>query len=177
MNNRFSLKKAVRTAVLPAAVVITLALGGCAGSQVENTTTNSPSPVAPSREPTATEPHASAGTPIVMELAGQEIAAELDNSTAALSLLAQLPLTLSFRDYNGQEKVAELPAPLDLAGAPEGSGALPLTIGYYVPDQRLILYYDQVGYFDGIIPIGTYEDTDAVERQSGDFTVTLRAAD
>lgn len=106
MNDRFSLKDAVLTVVLPATVVIALALGGCAGSQVENTTANSPSLVAPSREPTATETPTSAGTPIVMELAGQEIAAELDNGATALSLLAQLPLRLSFRDYGGQEKVA-----------------------------------------------------------------------
>src|SRR3954454_9446033 len=51
---------------------------------------------------------------------------------------------LSFRDYAGQEKVAELPAPLNLDGAPKGSDAAPLTIGYYVPDQRLVLYYQPV---------------------------------
>jgi hypothetical protein len=120
---------------------------------------------------------ASAGTPVALEFAGHEIAGELDNSATSLSLLAQLPLTLSFRDYGGQEKIAEIPVPLDLTGAPAGSDAAPLTVGYHVPDQRLILYYAHVGYFDGIVPIGTYEDTGAVERQSGDFTLTLRESD
>lgn len=53
----------------------------------------------------------------------------------SVSLLAQLPLTLSFRDHGGQEKNSRLPAPLDLAGAPDGSDAAPLTIGYCVPNQ------------------------------------------
>lgn len=188
MNDHFPLTKAGRTGtVLPAAIVIALALAGCAGSQVENTAPRSPTPIAsipvtpspipPSGESTGTQIPTSAGTSVVIEIGGREIAGELDDSTTSLSLLAQLPLTLSFSDYGGQEKVARVPAPLDLTSAPAGSDASPLTIGYYVPDQRLILYYDHVGYFDGIVPIGTYEDIAAVTSQTSDFTATLRQAD
>lgn len=33
----------------------------------------------------------------------------------------------------------------DLDGAPKGSAAPALTIGYYAPDRSLVLYYDDVG--------------------------------
>lgn len=184
-SNRFAHARAMHAgAVLPMTVVVALAITGCAATRTVNTATSSPSPVAPSlvapspKAPTsdpATTP-ASAGTAIVIEIAGRKITGELDHSATSLSLLAQLPLTLSFSDYGGQEKVARIPAPLDLRSAPSGSDAAPLTIGYYVPDQRLILYYDDVGYFDGIVPIGTYEDISAVTGLSSDFTATLRQA-
>ncbi|MBG6059687.1 hypothetical protein RCH16_003088 [Cryobacterium sp. MP_M5] len=179
MKNPVSLKKTVRTVVALSTVAIALALAGCGGSHAGRPATSSRPPITPSSEPPVTSAPApkSTGTPIVMDIGGQEIAGELDTSATSLSLLAQLPLTLSFRDFGGQEKVAELPAPLDLTGAPAGSDASPTTIGYYAPDQRLVLYYDHVGYFAGIVPIGTYEDTRAIETQSINFTVTLREAD
>ncbi|WP_427131549.1 cyclophilin-like fold protein [Pseudarthrobacter sp. S9] len=178
MSNRFLPKKALRPGVVvPAFVVIAIALAGCTYSPAGNADTRSPSPGTPAGDPTAAQTSTSATTPIVIELDGQKIAGELDGSATSASLLARLPLTLSFRDHGGQEKISELPAPLDLDGAPKGSDAAPLAIGYYVPEQSLVLYYQHVGYFNGIVPIGTYEETDAVRNQTDEFTVTIRKAD
>jgi hypothetical protein len=105
------------------------------------------------------------------------MAGELDGSAASKSLLAQFPLTLSFRDHGGQEKIAAIPAPLDLQDSTAGSDAAALTLGYYVPEQSLVLYYRHVGYFAGIIPIGTYESADALKNQRRDFTATIRKVD
>ena len=116
-----------------------------------------------------------AATPIVIEVDGEEIGGVLNDTATSKSLVAQLPLSLIFRDFGGQEKIAELPEHLSLEGAPERSDAAPLTIAYYAPQHSLVLYYDHVGYFAGIVPIGTYERTDAIECQAGDFTVTIRA--
>ncbi|MBG6226599.1 hypothetical protein IWX63_003198 [Arthrobacter sp. CAN_A2] len=102
----------------------------------------------------------------------QDVMATLDQ--AWISLLEQFPLTLSLSDFGGQEKVAELPEPLDLDGAPAGSGAEPGMIGYYVPDQRLILYYDQVRYYAGVVPLGIFDDVPAVESLDGASTITVR---
>lgn len=177
LSNRFSPRNAMRPdVVLPALVVIVIALAGCTYSPAGNSETLSPSPGTPAADPAATRTPASASSPIVIELDGQTIAGELDSSATSVSLLAQLPLTLSFRDHGGQEKISKLPAPLDLEGAPKGSDAAPLTIGYYVPEQSLVLYYHEVGYFAGIVPIGTYENTDAIRKTDG-FTATIRRAD
>jgi hypothetical protein len=96
----------------------------------------------------------------------------LQASAATTSLLTQLPLELSFEDFGGQEKIATLPAPLALDGMPSGSSAEPGTIGYYAPDQALVLYYDTVGYYNGIIPLGTFDDVAGV-RYAPPFTGTV----
>jgi len=125
-----------------------------------------PSPTA-AADPAA----AAAGTRIVLEIDGQRIDGHLSDNPTATSLVAQLPLTLTLSDFDGQEKEARLPAPLSLDGAPERSGAEPLTIGYYSPNQRLILYYDRVGSYAGIVPIGTFADLEAVRNAAGPITI------
>ncbi len=151
ISNRSSPRKAPRPGVvLPTFIVIAIALASCTHGPAGNAKARSPSPGTPSANPAATPLPISATTPIVIELDGRRVAAKLNDSATSVSLLAQLPLTLSFRDHGGQEKISELPAPLDLEGSPGGSDAAPLTLGYYVPQQSLVLYYHHVGYFAGI---------------------------
>ncbi|MFG6502233.1 cyclophilin-like fold protein [Microbacterium sp. P05] len=174
-------RKALRlTGILSAAIALTAALTSCASSADEPATKPSPAGTptsAPSSAPDATPAPSTATTRIVLEIDGQEISGELNASPTSESLVAQLPLTLSFRDYGGQELIAELPTPLDLDGAPTSGEASPLTIGYYSPDQSLVLYYDHVGPFPGIVPIGSYGERAAITNATGEVAVTLRAAD
>ena len=113
-------------------------------------------------------------TSITITVNSVTVAGALKNNAASASLLAQLPLELSFDDYNGQEKIADLPAPLALDGMPRGGSAEPGTIGYYAPNQAIVLYYDSVGYYSGIIPIGTFIDVGAV-RDAPAFIGTITA--
>lgn len=178
--NRFLQGKALRSGlVAPALVLIAaaVAMAGCSYDPGGSSDTRPPSPGLPASDPAVAPTATSTTTPIVIELQGQRIAGKLDGSATSASLLAQLPLTLKFRDHGGQEKLAQLPAPLDLEGAPEGSDAAPLTIGYYAPDQSLVLYYRHVGHFNGIVPLGTYEITGAIENQADGFAATIRKAD
>jgi hypothetical protein len=179
MPSRHMLLGALRLGAIP--VILTVALTACssAGEQAVDpeTTPSAAGTQAPGTSAAVASPSPSAETtPITLELDDEQIVGELDGSATSASLISQLPLTLSFRDYGGQEKVAELPAPLDLEGAPAGSNAAALTIGYYVPDQRLVLYYDDVSYFSGIVPIGTYQDADPIRDRPDSFTVTVRRA-
>ncbi|HST73397.1 MAG TPA: cyclophilin-like fold protein [Kocuria rosea] len=119
---------------------------------------------------------AAGGTPITLDIAGTTVTGTLFDSAAARSLIDHFPLELSFTDYGGQEKIAELPAPLSLEGMPAGDDADPLTIGYYAPDQALVLYYDHVGYYNGIVRLGEFEDLTAVRDHDGDFTARLDLA-
>ncbi|WP_104139013.1 cyclophilin-like fold protein [Arthrobacter sp. ZGTC131] len=114
-----------------------------------------------------------AGTPISISFVGATVTGTLSGNATARSLIDQLPLTLSFSDYGGQEKLAELPEPLTLDGVPSGDDADPLTIGYYAPGQVLVLYYEHVGYFRGIVRIGTFDDLAAILDRGGRFTATL----
>jgi hypothetical protein len=117
-----------------------------------------------------------AATPIVLEIDGVKVSGRLDASATSESLLALLPLTLSFRDMGGQEKLADLGVALSLDGAPSRSDAQPLTIGYYSPTQNLVLYYEHVGTFSGIVPLGEFDDLGPVKDLADGTRVTLRHA-
>jgi hypothetical protein len=100
-----------------------------------------------------------------------------DNATAR-DLIAQLPLTLRFRDFNGVEKIAQLPRTLSMDGVPAGDDPLPRDIGYYAPSGDLVFYYDDVGDFTGIVRIGQFDGSvDAIVRQTGDFTARIELAE
>ena len=91
-------------------------------------------------------------TNIRILIAGQQVTAELDDNPTARALADQLPLTLSFRDLNSVEN-----------------------IGYYAPSQDLVLYYGDVGYWNGIVRIGRFDDRQLlfVEGQPDGFEVTI----
>jgi hypothetical protein len=198
----FSAKRVLSLGALPVTLVLVAALSGCSGGSagkaaagtsslttaspsatpapssapLSSAATRTPSPSAEPADPIASTESKAAMTQIVIEFDGMQIAGELDDSAASASLIDQLPLTLSFRDFGGQEKIADLPAPLNLDGAPAGSEAPPLTIGYYAPNQGLVLYYDRVGYFAGIVQLGTFDNADAFIDQTSDFIATIHTA-
>ena len=96
-----------------------------------------------------------------------------DNATAR-DLIAQLPLTLTFHDFNKQEKISQLPSKLSMDGVPAGDDPFPRDIGYYAPTGDLVFYYSDVGYFNGIVRIGQFDgDMDAIISQTGDFTAKI----
>jgi hypothetical protein len=99
-----------------------------------------------------------------------------DNATAR-DLIVQLPLTLTFRDFNGVEKIAQLARKLSMDGVPAGDDPVPRDIGYYAPSRDIVFYYDDVGYFNGIVRIGQFDGSmDEIVSQTGDFTARMELA-
>ncbi len=171
---------------LAAMFVLALPLAGCSTPSHE-TDSGAASPSSPpetsstgagSSQPQQDPTSASAaeGTPITIRVDGETLTGTLSDNAAARSLARQLPLTLSFKDYGGQEKIADLPEPLPLDGVPAGDSADPLAIGYYAPDQAIVLYYERVGYSRGIVRIGSFDDLAAIRDRTDDFTATLAPA-
>jgi hypothetical protein len=133
--------------------------------------TTGPSPASSARPPETGE------TPIKITIADTVITARLADNPTAHDLAIQLPLTLTFRDFNEVEKIAKLPRPLSLHGAPAGAGPDIRDIGYYAPSGDLVFYYDEVGYFNGIVRIGQFDTTmDLIEQQHDSFQVTIESA-
>ena len=96
-----------------------------------------------------------------------------DNATAR-DLITQLPLTLTFRDFNELEKISQLPRKLSMDGVPAGDDPFPRDIGYYNPSGDLVFYYGDVGYFNGIVRIGQFDSNmDAIMSQTDDFSATI----
>ena len=96
------------------------------------------------------------------------------NNATARDLIAQLPLTLTFRDFNRVEKVAQLPRKLSMDGVPAGDDPFPHDIGYYNPSGNLVFYYDDVGYFTGIVRIGQFDSSmDVIVSQTSTFSARI----
>ena len=114
-------------------------------------------------------------TDLRIVIAGQSVDAHLADSPTARDLADQLPITLSFRDLNRVEKIAKLPRPLSTDGVPEGDDPDIADVGYYAPSQDLVLYYGDVGYWNGIVRIGRFDSDQLslVEDQPDGFDVTL----
>jgi hypothetical protein len=117
------------------------------------------------------------GTRIRVTFGGTVLIGRLWDNATARDLIAQLPLTLTFSDFNGVEKIARVPRELSREGVPAGDDPLPRDIGYYAPSRDLVFYYDEVGYFNGIVRIGQFDGSvDAIASQTADFTARIELA-
>jgi hypothetical protein len=121
---------------------------------------------------------ATSETPIRVIIGDTVLTGRLWDNATARDLIAQLPLTLTFSDFNDLEKIASLPRKLSMDGVPAGDDPLPRDIGYYNPSGDLVFYYGDVGYFNGIVRIGQFDGSmDAIARQTGDFTARIELTD
>ena len=125
----------------------------------------------PTSQPTTGE------TSIRVIIGDTVLTGRLWNNATARDLITQLPLTLTFSDYGGQEKLAPLPRKLSMEGAPAGADPLPREIGYYAPAGVVVFYTSDVGYFNGIVRIGQFDgNVDAITNQTHDFAVRIELA-
>jgi hypothetical protein len=86
---------------------------------------------------------------------GRMVVVALDENKTTLDLLAKLPLTLSFEDYNRTEKVARLLVDrLSTAGAPAGYDPDVGDLCLYTPWGNLCFFYRDFGYSAGLIKLG-----------------------
>lgn len=99
-------------------------------------------------------------TQIEVQINGRKrLKATLNNSSAARQFTRELPKTMYFRNYmNGyEEKIADLHHPLSTKGMPKGNNAKTGEIGYWSPDQRIVFYWGNESYYQGIHIIGHFK--------------------
>jgi hypothetical protein len=148
--------------ILPLAAALTLTAVACASGSTAATSE------AEARTP---------GTRVRITIGKTILTAQLRDNAAARSLVAQLPLRLSFHDFNGQEKEAKVPRPLSMRGMPASADPRPGEIGYYAPTQMLIFYTTDVGRFDGIARIGRFDGSvAAIRNRKSDFVARIELA-
>ena len=100
------------------------------------------------------------------------------NNAAGRDLASRLPVRLTFRDLSNQEKIGHLQKPLSMEGLPAGDDPAPGDIGWYEPWGNVVFYYGDVGYWEGIARIGTFDSgIDIVAAQNHDFSATIEPAD
>lgn len=112
-----------------------------------------------------------------LSVEGGSLTLTLEDNSAARSLLSQLPLTLTFEDYNGTEKISYLPEELDLSDAPASCDPDVGTLAYYAPWGNLCIFYQDFRYSDGLVPLGKLEgDMALLTAMDGSFSAVLDAA-
>jgi len=140
-------------------------------------TTSTNTPAVAGDSPVAMSTSPASGTPFRVIVGDTTLTGHLFDNATARDLASQLPLTLSFRDLNGVEKTAPLPAKLSIDGMPVGDDPHVGDLGYWAPGGDLVLYYGEVGYWAGIMRIGEIDgDMQAVARQAGDVDATIELA-
>ena len=180
--------------VLPFALAVLAGATACAtapdpapstpGSPDDPTSSGPPSPIptagattGPDEASTPTDPPAAGVTAVRVLIGGQTFTAELYDNPTARDLAERLPVTLTMDDLNSVEKTGRLPFALTTDGVPRGADPDVDEIGYYAPGQDLVLYYGDVGYFNGIIRIGRFADSiRSIRDQPDGLTVTLERA-
>lgn len=86
-----------------------------------------------------------------------EVVVRLADNPTSRDFVSKLPLTLTFEDFAGKEKISYLPERLTTDGS---SGSAPSTgdVIYYKPWGNVAFFYtDGSGHDDNVIPIGTVE--------------------
>ena len=174
-----------------AAVALTLILAACGEPSEESSETRSatpppiasptPSQTTPTNQQSPTEGTSMnddvVGTVIRFAASGGSIDVRVDQDNPAVrDLLSMLPVTLTFEDFNGLEKIAYPPRDVRTAGSPPSSaGAGDLAI--YVPWGDIAFFYEgeRGEPSDDIVHLGVFdasrEELEALEE--GDVTVTV----
>ena len=117
-------------------------------------------------------------TPLLITIDGSQYAAELQDNPCATALKNELPVTLTFQDFGGQEVLADAPKKLPMSGMPASAGASPGDIGYYSPTGSIVFYYATVSPFPGIAHLGKFtEDVGFLASTRENLEVTISLAE
>lgn len=127
-------------------------------------------------------PPATSGTRIRFDFDGQTVYGTLDDNSVSRDLISRLPLTLTFSDYSGTEKIAYLPdgSPAwDTSDAPDSCTPEVGQIAMYAPWGNLSVFYHSFRQSNGLVPLGKLDEggAEVFAAMTGDFTVTISLSD
>lgn len=145
-------------------------LGGCSGerSGAESTTAD-----APASAPVEGDAMAD-GRAITVACGDATVTYQLNDSSAASALLAQLPLTLEVDDFSDNEKIFYPPEGLDVAGAPLAESGEAGTLAYYEPWGDVVMFYGSFSPSGALYELGRAVDgAGAISGLSGAIEVAL----
>jgi len=105
------------------------------------------------KEPKSPTEDQTSGRRIQISAGDHVVTFQLNDSTAAQNLYAQLPLSLEVENYSSNEKIFYPPQPLDISDAPQASGGLGV-LAYYAPWGDVIMFYDDFGRNGSLYELG-----------------------
>ena len=110
---------------------------------------------------------------IRMDVDGTRVTAQLDDNPTSKDFASLLPLTLTLDDYNGTEKISDLPKKLSTQSAPEGVAPAAGDIAYYAPWGNLAIFYKDFRYSRGLVKLGAIESSARAFERPGSLYVTI----
>ncbi len=111
---------------------------------------------------------------IRMDVNGTRVTATLDANAMSRDFISLLPLTLTLEDYNGTEKISDLPKRLSTKAAPDGVDPSVGDIAYYAPWGNLAIFYKDFGYSRGLVRLGHVDAGADVFDRPGTLRVTIQ---
>jgi len=113
-------------------------------------------------------------TRIKIKIKDQELIAVMEDNPTTRDFLNMLPLTMSFKDFAGAEKISYPPSKLSTQNAPNGYTPKKGDITCYSPWGNLAVFYKDREYSSGLIYMGHIESgIEALEGMSGDFDAVV----
>jgi len=101
----------------------------------------------------------------------------LDTETSR-DFLSMLPLKLRMKDYSGAEKISDLPRKVSTENAPSGCDPSVGDIAYYSPWGNLAVFYNDSGYANGLIKLGSIDGgIEKLASRQGDFEAVFELMD
>lgn len=94
--------------------------------------------------------------------------ATMADNPVTRDFLSLLPLTLKLEDYAGTEKISQLPRKLTVKDVPAGFDPSVGDITYYAPWGNLAIFHRDFGYADGLINLGSLDDSQRFIRMCRD---------
>lgn len=142
-------------------IAMVLIFTACGGSNHDGSTANGREPIADvedNQDPAvengqnaAEEPE---GAKIKLIIDNEEFIVDMYDNPTSRELVARLPLTQTFKDFGGFEKMSVLEEGLTTEGAPEGVTPSAGDFGYYAPWNDIAIFYNNWNYSPGLISLG-----------------------
>lgn len=115
---------------------------------------------------------------IKFKFGNEEVIVKMYDNPTSSALLVQLPLTITFEDYAGLEKIGYPPKALTTEGAPSGADPNLGDLALYSPWGNLVVYYGESKYANGLIILGHIESgVEKFSEMDQKFTVTIERTD
>ncbi len=103
---------------------------------------------------------------------GQDVTFALNESRAAMDLVAQLPLEIAVENYGGIEKIFYPPRKLDTTVTPLAENVTAGLLAYYAPWGNVVMFFDDFRPADGLYELGRVHEGGAmIENLSGTIRV------
>jgi len=113
-------------------------------------------------------------TRIKIKIKDQELIAVMEDNPTTRDFLNMLPLTMSFKDFAGAEKISYPPSKLSTQDAPNGYTPKKGDIVCYSPWGNLAVFYKDREYASGLIYMGYIESgIKGLEEMNRDFDAAV----